>query len=281
MTFRFPLKDVSVNLTDHPTPVEHPAYSDDWMQLNQTEFALDVEGVARFYACNGKHIEICPEKDADSDWINLHLNGFVLVAILHQRSIINFHASSFIHNGKGIILLGESGAGKSSMTAAFSLNGAGFLSDDLTPVIFKDDKPLLWPIHKIIKLRDHTIEQLEIDPRLLKKAEKGTGKYFLDIKKASAKEFPLDLIFKIEIGTEDQSKFIQPDPVECFSMLRSEICSWEMLAGMPETETSYLQQLISISSQVRMVKVIRPENISVSSLYEAIKEYVEFSLITD
>ena len=58
-------------------------------------------------------------------------------------------------------------------------------------------------------------------------------------------------------------EFHEPAPAEKFSLLRSEICSWEMLAGMPETEAEYLQQLLHIVEQVRFVRVVRPAEIEI------------------
>ncbi len=78
----------------------------------------------------GKEVKFSVEPSADPEWVQLYLSGQVLVALLHQRKIINFHASSFIHDGWGVMILGETGAGKSSLTVSFAIAGAGFLSDD-------------------------------------------------------------------------------------------------------------------------------------------------------
>jgi hypothetical protein len=85
----------------------------------------------------------------------------------------------------------------------------------------------------------------------------------------------LDFILKIEIGDNPSPEFFLPDPSQMFSLLRSEVCSWEILSGMPDTEASYLQQLLDIVSQVKMVKVIRPPVIEIRELQRFIKNLVE------
>jgi hypothetical protein len=47
-----------------------------------------------------------------------------------------------------------------------------------------------------------------------------------------------------------------------------------MLAGMPETEAAYLQQLLKIVEQVRFVRVVRPDKIEISVLHAAVRDYL-------
>lgn len=137
-------------------------FSDEGVDVNEREFLLKVPGVGSFYACDGRIVEYSAEKGADLQWVQLYLNNQVLVALLHQRKVISFHASSFMLDRRGVMILGETGAGKTSLTVAFAMNGAGFMSDDLTPVVFREDVPLIWSLNRRVKLREDSIEQLEI-----------------------------------------------------------------------------------------------------------------------
>ena len=118
-----------------------PCYAGVNFTASLKEFSMSVREVGSFYATGGNRIEYSPEPGADEGWVKLYLNGQLLVALLHQRRIISFHASSFIFRGRGVMVLGETGAGKSSLAVAFALKDAGFLTDDLTPVIFKNGNP--------------------------------------------------------------------------------------------------------------------------------------------
>lgn len=275
MNPEFPLHDVILRRVKTPRRVEFPLYDNDCCQVSQDEFTLQAEGIGSFYARNGNEVEYAPANYADPAWVKRYLHGEILAVLLHQRKIINFHASSFIHNGNGIMLLGETGAGKSSLTAAFALNGASFLSDDLTPVVIRNGESLIWPVHKTIKLSPNTIDQLRIGQEYIQKAETGTGKYFLHLKKANITDYPLHFIIKIEIGNDPDPAFYEPLPSEKFTLLRSEICSWEMLAGMPETETAYLQQLLEIVKKVKMIRIVRPQEFDVKELYRIVAEYLD------
>ena len=172
------------------------------------------------------------------------------------------------------MILGESGAGKSSLTASFALKGAGLLTDDVTPVVFIGKVPHIRPLHGSIRIRRHTAEQLKIDPYRLREAEAGTGKQYMHVGNVGMKDFPLHWILKIEVGVVNQPLFDEPVPSEKFSLLRSEICMSEILAGMPETEAAYLQQLVEIVSQARIIRVTRPSEIRISDLHAAIEGFL-------
>jgi hypothetical protein len=277
MNLLLPLKDVTLCQSDRTSRVKDPSKIADNWQVSQNEFAMQVEGVGDFYTRDGIYVEFSPVEGADPEWVKLFLNSRVMVALLHQRKVLNFHASSFIDKGRGIMILGETGAGKSSLTASFTINGVGFLSDDLTPVIFRKAKPYIWPLYRAIKLSEDTIEQLNIGPQNLTEAEAGTGKQYLRVSHAEVEDFPLHSVFKIEIAGINTPEFYEPAPAEKFSLLRSEICSWEMLAGMPGTEAEYLQQLLQIVEQVNMIRVVRPAEIEIQALHTAIDNYLNIS----
>ncbi|MZP67240.1 MAG: hypothetical protein GT597_13970 [Bacteroidales bacterium] len=269
------LPDVSLREVSAVKTVVNPDFTSGNWQVNQNEYSARVDGVADFYVRDGNYVEFVPDAGANQGWIRLYLRGQVLVALLHQRRILNFHASSFVHDGKGIMVLGDAGTGKSSITASFIIKGAGFLTDDITPVIFRDGDPLIWPIYSDIRLRDSTVEQLQISPDRLSSGEVWTGKHHLRIEGTTAENFPLHMILKIDIGECSSPEFHEPSSADKFSLLRSEICSWEMLAGMAETEAAYLQQLVKIVEQVHIVRVVRPPEISIMQLHEALKGFLK------
>lgn len=269
------LSGITIRQVNDIQRVNKPLMADENWQINQDEFALQAEGIGNFYASEGKYVEFIPIPGTDPDLINLILNGQVLAALLHQRKIIHFHASSFIYKNLGIMILGETGAGKSSITASFLLEGAEFLSDDITPVIFPEGMPNLWPLNSTLKLRENAVKQLLIKLGKLKKSAAGTGKFSLETMHSKKASFPLNIIFKIEIGDNQDPEFEIPDTSAKFSILRSEICSWEMLKGMALTEKEYFHQLIKIVEKVRLIRIIRPEETRIMFMHELIEDIIE------
>ncbi len=275
MKYRFPVKDVLLKETETVPAVNSPVASGDMWQASGTEFSLQAFGVGDFYVRDGREIRYSPLPGADPGWVQLYLNGQVLVALLHQRKIINFHASSFIHEGRGVMALGDTGAGKSSLTVSLVLSGAGFLSDDLTPLIFREGVPYILPLNRRVKIREGTAVQLNIGPDSLAEAETGTGKKYLNLSQPEVADHALHTILRIETGDVREPMFYEPSRADKFSLLRSEICSWEYLTGMPETEREYLRQLVRILEQVHFIRVVRPVEIAIVVLHDAVSRYLK------
>ncbi len=271
----FPLKGVKITAVAAARKVEAPSYFSANWQVNAGEFSMQVEEVGSFYAAGGAEAEYSVLQGADPGWVRLYLNGQVAVALMHQRGMMTLHASSFVHNGKGVMILGESGAGKSSLTASFAIGGAGLLTDDITPVVMKDTRPHIMALHESIRIRKNTAEQLNIDGSLLREAESGTGKQYMKAGVGNVAHHPLDVILRVEVGDVDAPVIEEPLPAEKFSFLRSEICMSELLAGMAETETAYLHQLVRIIEEVPFARVVRPAGIKIADLHSVVERFLD------
>ncbi|MBW6480992.1 MAG: hypothetical protein K0B37_16295, partial [Bacteroidales bacterium] len=90
----FPVTDIMLRRVETPRKVSAPAFANHIWQINQYEFAMQVEGVGSFYACNGNEVEYMPAEGAAKESLELYLNGSVYGAILHQRNILPLHGSS-------------------------------------------------------------------------------------------------------------------------------------------------------------------------------------------
>ena len=89
-----------------------PLFEDGLFRVKQNECSIDIEGVAFYYVSGGKSICITPYAGAEESIIEHFLHKWGVVIILHQRKILNFHASAFSLHDRGIMICGDSGAGK-------------------------------------------------------------------------------------------------------------------------------------------------------------------------
>ena len=270
MNLKFPLDDVKVQQVKNAKKVAEPLYADNFWQMNQNEFAMQVEGVADFYACDGKEVEYGPVYGSDLNSMELYLNGSVYGAVLHQRKILPMHGSSFRHKGSSVIICGDAGAGKSSLTASFFLNGADFLTDDVTPVIFRDSIPYIWALSDRIKLWADTLEQFEIKKTGLPRVHPDVDKYYLSMRGGDGGMYRLDRILILQHSEEREVTFKELTGTHKFAAVRSEIYRPEYLLGMPENVPVYFSQTVEICKHVRVFEVNRPAKIMVSELHEEI-----------
>jgi hypothetical protein len=275
MQFRFPLPDVKIEITNLKKVVEFPLYDDGFFRLNQNEFSMDVEDVGWFYASNGNYISMVLHPQATNATIELYLNGSTYGAILHQRKIMPMHGSCFVFDNRGIMLCGESGAGKSSLTAAFCLNGSSFLTDDVTPILFSNNNPIIWAMSDRIKLWDDSLLQLNQSKDLLIRIDPETEKFYFPLNSYEQSTFILNHVFLIEIHEKSDIVFQEVKGAEKVTALRNEIYRLEYLQGMPENEGFYFDRLVEISKNIRITKLYRPMDIPIERTKNKLMAYLQ------
>ncbi len=278
MNPKFPLDDVLLKQVKEPRTVKVPLYADSFWQINQNEFSMQVEGVGRFYACNGIDVEYAPAEDATQAMVELYLNGSVYGAILHQRNILPLHGSSFVWKGRGILLCGESGAGKSSLTAAFCMAGAEFLTDDVTPILFTGDVPEIMPLSDRIKLWNDSLSQLKQETNSLTAITPGFEKYYFPMQSRNL-NFSLHQLFIIETADVTGIETEVLTGTKLFTSLRNEVYRWEYLNAMPETESYYLEKLLILSQKVETLKVKRPHAIPIEDMLNFLNKQIKTSKV--
>ena len=273
-TIPFPLDDVKIVRVGKISQPEEPLYSNDWMSISASEFSMIVENVGQFYVRDGNQIEYCPDKKADSASLELYLNGSVYGAILHQRRILPLHGSSFIFDDSGVMFCGDSGAGKSSLTTSFCLNGSGFLTDDVTPILFENGQPHIWPKTGKIKLWDDSLEQLQKDKKHLIKVRPEDEKFYFPVESNQVPSQALNTILILQVTDSKEVTFERVQKVEAFSYLHREIYRSEYLFAMPEAESAYLKQISSICKAAEIYRVSRPASIAIADMQEKISQFL-------
>jgi hypothetical protein len=275
MSFRFPIKEIKIQLTTDVKSIEKPKYSEESFCLNQNEFVLDIENTARFYAKDGNHIEIMLYPKTDTDTIELYLNGSVYGAILHQRKDLPIHGSSFQYKDKGIMICGESGAGKSSLTAAFCISGSEFLTDDITPIVFENGVPYIWVMSDKIKLWSDSLQALNQNKESLAQIMPDWEKFYLPMPSKKGTRVSLDHIFILDIHERTDICLRKVEGLDKFTVLRNEVYRKEFLRGMPESESEYLRQIVYMASTIPVTKVSRHESSSIELVKSELEKYIQ------
>ncbi len=275
MQLKFPLKDVKIEISDSRKVVENPLYDDGFFRLNQNEFSMEVEDVGSFYASGGNYISLVLNPEVSIANIELYLNGSTYGAILHQRKIMPMHGSCFVYDNMGIMLCGESGAGKSSLTAAFVIDGNDFLTDDVTPVLFSNNQALIWTMSDRIKLWEDSLKQLNQSKADLHKIHPETEKFYYPLESYKESTFMLNHIFLLEKRDRSNIDFQEIEGAEKIMALRKEIYRLEYMQGMPENEAYYFKNLVEMSKNITITKLYRPKDIPIEQTQQQLKKYLK------
>lgn len=273
MILHFPIEIENIEISSVDLEkLTNPRFSCSTIQVNEDDFYLNVHEVANYRVLNGNNIQVYPHKNADTASIKLFLNGSVLGAVLHQRATLPFHGSCFEYNQKGILICGVSGAGKSSVTAAFCKNGAQFINDDITPVEITEKGISIIPIKTNIKLWDDSLLKLNIAISNLEKIRPSLEKFYLPVDKDFEKQQNLHHIFILGTHQKDSFEAFELEGMAKFNALRKQIYRRIYLKGMPETEKTYFKQLFQLGKNVRVTRIIRPQLANITATMDYIKQ---------
>lgn len=257
-----------------PKKVDSALFEKPHFKVSEDQFYLHVYNQAQFYVERGEIINVYLEEGSDNDSVELFLNGSVQGAVLLQRKILAFHGSSFNYNGAGIIICGNSGAGKSSVTAAFCLDSAKFISDDITPVSVKEGEVYINPFKTEIKLWDDAFEQLSISSKNLRKIRPTLEKFYYPYESGTELNSPLDLIIILDTHNHDEFTASELTGINKFIALKNQVYRKLYLKGMPKTEQNISLQLLNLGQKVRVLHIIRPKICSIQLTMDFIKQKI-------
>ena len=110
-----------------------------------------------------------------------YLLGPVLGMVLRLRGVNCLHASAVAVGGQACAFVGASGAGKSSMAAAFARLGHAVLSDDVTPIEERAGRFLAQPAYPRLRLWPESVEGLFGAADSLPRMVEGWDKRYVDL----------------------------------------------------------------------------------------------------
>ena len=125
--------------------------------------SFDWDAIGRYEICSGRTIRVIPRKNTTQEIARVPLFGLALAAVLQQNNLLVLHGSSVEINGSALIILGEKGFGKSTLTAALLRRGHRLISDDLVAISVDFPKIKLLPGIPILKLWPDTIREVGFD----------------------------------------------------------------------------------------------------------------------
>lgn len=240
-----------------------------------------------FYFRYDAGVEFICDKQATTVWgkwdASLNLNdivGYLLGPImgfcLRLREVTCLHASGVVVEDKALALVGASGVGKSTLAAAFAAEGHSILTDDVMPLVFKDDILHAVAGYPHIRLYPNSYKNLEGIPNELPELMSNWDKCYLDLTTTSYQfqhgSVPLKVIYILDWSTDDTSEDIYINsvtPSAAVSLLAANTYRNELLSSeMKSNEFIFLGRLASLIP----LKMIQPVDdiASIPRLLEAI-----------
>jgi len=259
--------DVTVkNTTINSTEFDHdPNFSEDvyYKIIDTQNIFLSIPKIAKFHIKNGKNISIDAYGQLAKNWsaIELYLFGSIIGVILVQRDLFALHSNAILINNKGVLIAGDSGAGKSTTAAIFQQKGYKVLCDDI--VVINNDLCINGEFPKI-KLWDDALKKLNINESGLTPVATQLGKFHYPLtqnNKFSASQFEISAIYIL--STSDSITEIKTENIKGFNrygMLLSNTYRNELVLGLNKQE-KHLDLCSLLAEKVSITAIQRPKNI--------------------
>jgi hypothetical protein len=143
-----------------------------WLRYSDgTDFLVNDQGT--------KVWAVWPEQFA-VDYVLTYVLGVILGIVLHLQGVVCLHGSAIAIQDQAILLLGDSGAGKSTTAAALSQRGFAILSDDIVPLHEHQGRLWVQPTYPQIRLWSDTVTALYGAPNRLPQLTDSWEKRCLD-----------------------------------------------------------------------------------------------------
>ncbi len=188
---------LALSETDSPGCVEPPIFRS---QGHLLSIVADRDNFALLDLESGFAFGWATESTAQNqEYFRQCLLDVMIYPLLEVAHLITLHAACVIHQGKGILLAGNSGAGKSSLSYACARRGWTFVSDDASA--FPRNEPTLKVIGHPQKFRFRDpVGELFPEFRNLKSTLRAYGKPTIEVRTGTmehirgAEEGPVDAI---------------------------------------------------------------------------------------
>jgi energy-coupling factor transporter ATP-binding protein EcfA2 len=202
--------------------------------ITPTSYRITIKDVASYSVEDGKSIVIESHENADQDSIRLFCLSNAFAAALHQRKTIPIHCAALIDRGELVLILGNSGAGKSTTMASLIQHGLKPFSDDVC-VPFHDPKTgkiSLFSSYPMMKFWKETLDLMELNSKVDRKIRPDMEKYGIYFHQSFLTEaLNTKLIILLEKSDQVSSPVLtQISGIELFIRLESNAYRWEYLS---------------------------------------------------
>lgn len=277
------LKNSDVEIVNETIQEEKKSMLTDerWLYYSKEFSCFRIKDIATFCIENGDKITIEEHKDANDDVIRAFILGTSFGFLMEQRNIIAIHGATIqIDDNSTIIVTGRSGAGKSSLTAGFRMNGYKFLSDDVSALNI-EESILVNPSYPCQKICGDMMDKMGILKDDHKFIDENRDKYlvkdidgFIDMPKE------LDAIYQIVPNENiDKCELMEVTGYDKITTILKNIYREEVFAKFG-FDKIYFKNVVKLANSIKVYKLYRPENeMTIDKQIDLIKKSIKQNVL--
>ncbi len=249
--------------------------------LGRDEVWVEIENVVRLYAGMGQEIRVERLYDDPSleGQMQAYVTGLVLGAILHQRGEVPMHGSCVARDGRGILITGVSGAGKSSLSSEALKRGYRLVTDDVTPIRLEKGKVLAEPSFPQQKLWEDAIRRCgnwdDRDHAVFK--EEDRTKFAMNVSDKFLDE-TVELIGVLQLIPKEGERGVRPLIEEVKGLEKAVLLQIHTyrtyLLVTNEARQAHFQKCASCAARLSAAHLFRYEGTSEAELWDMTEEFI-------
>ncbi|OOE14602.1 aldolase [Fictibacillus arsenicus] len=218
-----------------------------------------IPNLSIFCIKNSNSIIFSPELGADQDKIRLYLLGTCMGTLLLQKKILCLHGSAVAIDGKAYAFVGDSGAGKSTIAAAFALKNFQLISDDVIAINFDNqDKPLVMPSYPQQKLWEESLICFGMNSINYKPLFERETKYAVPVKNPIIVPIPLAGIIELSaIENESSIRYESLDGLHRVQTLFQHTYRSSFIRRLKLSDWHF-RETVKLINRIQMSKLSRP-----------------------
>ena len=231
-----------------------PAY-----EANPDQLLFSIDGVAKYMVSQGREILIERAATAEDSEVRLFLLGSAFGALLFQRGLLPLHGSAIEVHGSSVVILADSGLGKSTLAGVFRNRGYRILADDVCVVsLTEDGLPMILPGYPQLKLGMDAARKLGKDPESLPRIHPRVEKISLLLQEEFCRE-PMSLRHLYVLETSAHGEF-NLEPLKGGEKLTAIINNTYRLGFIEGlgVKVSHFKQCVAVARHTPLTRVTRP-----------------------
>jgi hypothetical protein len=215
---------------------------------------------------NAEIVDLYPSKVNPLSILAVAVHGPIMACILHLRGNLVLHAGAIEIDNAGVILVGDSGSGKSTSSASLLASGRKLICDDVVAIAqLPSFTPTITPAFPQIKLSEEAASHINLTRFAEKPAPiKDFGKKLFDTRK-QFRETPIapKIICVLTTGAELSSYFISGTEA-LQAIMRSTYLTMRREYKWSQIEKArHFAQCASLLQTVQVVKLVVPRDFKI------------------
>lgn len=250
--------DVTLRLDPAGDGADHGPAGEDFVPAPGGGFVLDLAGIGCFLVRDGREIVLTPAPGADPGLVRLFTVGSAFGMLLHQRGVPVMHGAAIDTGNGAVIVVGETGAGKSTLAAQLGRAGLAVLGDDVMPVWpGRDGGFEVIPGSRVSKLWSDALAGLGVAPDGLEPVANRAEKFYFP-NPGRIDGGPRALAGILELATHDgPPRIAQLSPLEAVRAV-AEHTYRPGYVGLLGREAAHFRRCAALAARVPVARLLRP-----------------------